>query len=234
MTKMVKEAIEALQELPEERQETVARAILDYTSHDDGVYQLTDEESTEVRAGLDEARIAVSLDDKDSMAHAILSFMRQMAGDWESAIAEGRTAVNLNPNSAWSMGAMGHALGWGGYPKEGIDYLRRAMRASPHDPLTWLWMFWMGIFQYFLREYAAALDTNGGGDPSAPGTCESLARGGARPLGRTAEVKEALEKAIIAVSPAVFDRFARQRPPWMRPEDHAHMVEGLRKAGWEG
>jgi len=27
---------------------------------------------------------------------------------------------------------------------------------------------------------------------------------------------------------------ARQRPPWMRPEDHQQMVEGLRKAGWEG
>jgi hypothetical protein len=25
-----------------------------------------------------------------------------------------------------------------------------------------------------------------------------------------------------------------QRPPWMRPEDHAHMLEGLRKASWEG
>jgi hypothetical protein len=25
-----------------------------------------------------------------------------------------------------------------------------------------------------------------------------------------------------------------QRPPWMRPEDHARMLEGLRKASWEG
>ena len=52
-------------------------------------------------------------------------------------------------------------------------------------------------------------------------------------LGRTAEAKEALAKAI-AVSPASFDMYVRNRVPWMRPEDHAHMVEGLRKAGWEG
>jgi hypothetical protein len=26
----------------------------------------------------------------------------------------------------------------------------------------------------------------------------------------------------------------RNRVPWMRPEDHAHMLEGLRKAGWQG
>jgi adenylate cyclase len=27
--------------------------------------------------------------------------------------------------------------------------------------------------------------------------------------------------------------YVRQRVPWMRPKDHAHMLEGLRKAGWE-
>ena len=53
---MMKEAIAVLHELPEERQETIARAILDYASHDDGVYHLTDEERTEVRAGLAEIK----------------------------------------------------------------------------------------------------------------------------------------------------------------------------------
>ena len=49
MTKMVQQAIEALKELPEDRQATLARAILDYASHDDGLYHLTDEEREEVR-----------------------------------------------------------------------------------------------------------------------------------------------------------------------------------------
>jgi adenylate cyclase len=49
-------------------------------------------------------------------------------------------------------------------------------------------------------------------------------------LGRTTEAKEALEKAI-AIGPASFDIYVR-RVPWHRPEDHAHMLEGLRKAGW--
>jgi predicted transcriptional regulator len=54
MTKMMKEAIAVLHELPEERQEMIARAILDYASHDEGVYRLTDDERAEVRAGLAE------------------------------------------------------------------------------------------------------------------------------------------------------------------------------------
>jgi hypothetical protein len=52
MTKMMKEAMDALRELPEERQETIARAILDYAPHDDGVYHLSGAERREVRAGL--------------------------------------------------------------------------------------------------------------------------------------------------------------------------------------
>jgi adenylate cyclase len=51
-------------------------------------------------------------------------------------------------------------------------------------------------------------------------------------LGRTEEAKEVLEKAI-AIAPASFDMYNR-RVPWTRPEDHAHMLEGLRKAGWQG
>ena len=50
-------------------------------------------------------------------------------------------------------------------------------------------------------------------------------------------MKEALEKAIT-IAPAQFDGFVRgyvlERHPGLRPEDHAHMLEGLRKAGWVG
>jgi adenylate cyclase len=52
-------------------------------------------------------------------------------------------------------------------------------------------------------------------------------------LGRTTEAKEELEKAI-SHAPGAFDMYVRKRAPWFRPEDHAHLVEGLRKAGWKG
>ena len=56
MTKRVDEAIEVLKELPEDQQETVVDAILDYASHD-GRYHLCDFERDEVRAGLAEVRM---------------------------------------------------------------------------------------------------------------------------------------------------------------------------------
>jgi adenylate cyclase len=52
-------------------------------------------------------------------------------------------------------------------------------------------------------------------------------------LGRTEEAKAALEEAI-AIAPAAFDVYVRGRPPWYGLEDHDHLLQGLRKAGWEG
>jgi adenylate cyclase len=52
-------------------------------------------------------------------------------------------------------------------------------------------------------------------------------------LGRTEEARAALQKAL-EVSPRSFEFYTRRRPPWHRPEDHEHMLDGLRKAGWQG
>jgi adenylate cyclase len=52
-------------------------------------------------------------------------------------------------------------------------------------------------------------------------------------LGRHDEALDALQKAI-EVSPVSFKSYVRSRLPWFRPEDHKHMLDGLRKAGWQG
>ena len=41
-----------------------------------------------------------------------------------------------------------------------------------------------------------------------------------------------LAEQALAIAPTAFYLYVRQRVPWMRAEDHAHMLEGLRKAGW--
>ena len=52
-------------------------------------------------------------------------------------------------------------------------------------------------------------------------------------LGRTEEARTALSDAL-AKAPDAFERYTRQRPPWYRHEDYEHMLDGLRKAGWQG
>jgi adenylate cyclase len=52
-------------------------------------------------------------------------------------------------------------------------------------------------------------------------------------LGRADEAQTALE-AATEVSPSHFQYTVGSRPPYYRPEDHEHLLEGLRKAGWRG
>jgi adenylate cyclase len=51
--------------------------------------------------------------------------------------------------------------------------------------------------------------------------------------GRIAEAKEALRQAI-EIAPRSFDSMVRGELVSLRPEDHAHWLDGLRRAGWEG
>ena len=101
----------------------------------------------------EEALLAVSLDDKDAMAHAILAHMLMWGSEWEAAISEARTALAINPNSAFVISMLGCVLGFGGHRDEALDRLRQAMRASPHDPLTWLWTLWTGFIQLSARRF---------------------------------------------------------------------------------
>jgi adenylate cyclase len=178
---------------------------------------------------LEEAQIAVSLDDKDAMAHAVLAFMWVISGEWEVAIAEAKTALELNPNSSWSMGMMGLSFGWGGFPREGIEWMRRTMRASPRDPLTWAWKFWMGIYQYLLRDFEAALETlrevirlRPGFQPAHHNVAACLAL-----LGRMDEARDAVRRSGDRVN-AHLSRFQGNRAPWQRPEDFTLLEEGRR------
>ena len=179
----------------------------------------------------DEARIAVSLDDKDAMAHAVLAHIWMWNGEWEAAISEARAALTLNPNSAFVIGTLGCVLGFGGYRDEALDRLRQAMRASPHDPLIWLWTNWRACIQFYSRQFDAALETCGELARLRPeyGPVPGYIAGSLALLGRRDEARAVLERAGSRPP----DPRWRQRPPWLRPEDFALRIEGLRLAAGE-
>jgi adenylate cyclase len=177
-----------------------------------------------------EARLAVSLDDKDDMAHAVLATMMCVVGDWEDSVREARMAFALNPNSAFVMSILGLVLGRAGCHDEGISWLRQAMRASPHDPLTWLWLNGIGDFQLFSRDFQAALETyrrvmllRPRFFPPHLFSAAALAY-----LGRSHEARDALNSAQTQFAEQIERR--RHRPSWARPQDWAIKTEGLRLA----
>jgi adenylate cyclase len=52
-------------------------------------------------------------------------------------------------------------------------------------------------------------------------------------LGRKNEARTALEALRIA-APTYFALITRSRPPFHRLQDYDHLLDGLRKAGWQG
>jgi adenylate cyclase len=180
---------------------------------------------------------AVALDAANAEARICRSVTLSLRGDLAGALSEADRAVALCPNLASAHARRGTELIWSGEPKKGIAALEIALRLDPRSPTRWRDLLFVATGHYHCREYEAAVETAMEAIRSYPGyplpyrwLAAALGQ-----LGRLAEAREALEKALekaVAVAPASFDLYVRNRVPWVRPEEHAHMVEGLRKAGW--
>jgi adenylate cyclase len=156
-------------------------------------------------------------------------------GDYEGALAEAETARAMSPNLTLAHATRGAALIFSGHPKDGLAALEISLRLDPRDPMLPNRLNTRTLGLYLAGEYEAAVEVAKRAvrlSPDYPLNYRWLAAALGQ-LGRTADANEALDKAI-AIAPASFDMYVRRRVPWHRPQDHAHMLEGLRKAGWRG
>jgi adenylate cyclase len=179
------------------------------------------------------ARRAVALDAADAEARSCLGWALWRRGDSEGALAEVERALAMAPNLALAHRVRGSVLMCPGRPKDGLRSLERCIRLDPYGPNSAVGLHQVALCFYFSREYEAAVQSARRaisaypGDPMSPRwLAAALGQ-----LGRPEEAKEALEKAI-SMAPAFFEKFAQDRLPWVRPEDHAHILDGWRKAGW--
>jgi adenylate cyclase len=181
------------------------------------------------------ARQGVALDGNDAESRSSLGRVLLTRGDYEGARAEIEQALAISPNLASAHGALGGALIFSGRPREGLVALQHGIRLDPRDPRAGVRVNQLVIGHYHCRDYEAAIETARRvirAYPEHPLVYRWLAAALGQ-LGRTVEAKPALDKAI-SLAPASFDVYVRQRVPWHRAEDHLHMLDGLRKAGWEG
>jgi adenylate cyclase len=178
---------------------------------------------------------AVEYDSSDADAHATLAFTTLLNGTRDGVSDRLALALACNENSPWVNGFQGLFLAWTGRGAEARVYLRTAIRLNPHDQRIALFMHQIEASYYFERDYANAAEAARQTIAAYPGYPQPY-RWLAAALGQlatTTEASEVLQKAI-AISPEGFDRYVRKRPPWFLPEEHEHLLEGLRKAGWQG
>jgi TolB-like protein/class 3 adenylate cyclase/Flp pilus assembly protein TadD len=177
------------------------------------------------------ARRAVALDGADAEARSLLAHTLWRRADYQGAQSEVERALAISPNLAYAHGTLGATLIFSGQPKKGLAALERSIRLDPRDPRSAIRLNQMALGLYFCREYPAAVEAAKHAIrsyPDFPNPYRWLAAALGQ-LGRMEEAKEALQRAIT-VAPGAFQSSIRERVPWMRPQDHLHMLEGLREA----
>jgi len=80
------------------------------------------------------AEKAISLDERDAMAHVVLGRIQLLRCKHEDAVAELKTALRLNPNLADAHHGLGLALTMSGRPADALPQFQSAIRLSPYDP----------------------------------------------------------------------------------------------------
>jgi adenylate cyclase len=180
------------------------------------------------------ARKGVEIDASDSEAQAVLSHSMCLAGRHDEALRRALLALDINPSSSWAHYAKGQSLLFGGHPAEGREPLLMALRLDPRGPITVHFMMLLMVSYYFEGDYVRAAEAgmrlvSNYPDPPQPYRFLAASLG---QLGRLDEARDALHTA--AANPVVFLGYVGSRPGWYRLEDYEHLLDGLRKAGWEG
>ena len=178
------------------------------------------------------AERAVTLDDRDPAGHCALAFVNLLTRKHERALASARQAIELNSNFALGHFALGETHTFMGNFVEMIDPMTRCLRLSPRDPLASLFVGLFALSNYHIGNYQQAIDY-----------CERALRRRrlyvvlrtlAATLGQVGRTEEA--RAVLAemegIKPANAKGHWQVSNPYANPAHEAHLLEGLRKAGW--
>jgi adenylate cyclase len=90
-------------------------------------------------------RKAIELDDSLAIAHAALGFWSIYARQYDTAMAEGERALELEPNSADVIFAYAYILSLTGRPEEAIPFFKEAIRLNPKPPRVYFMSFGVAL-----------------------------------------------------------------------------------------
>ena len=191
------------------------------------------EDAAELSAGW--ARKALAIDPEDADARAMVAWTALVAGNADEAYEQVLLARASNPNSAMAILIEAHVLLFTGRAVDARQGLMACLRVDPRGPDSHWVVHQFAISYYFEGDYLKSVEAARRAlarYPEVSGTYRWLAAALGQ-LGRTEEAKAALNRTV-ELSPRSFEFYTHRRPPWHRPEDYAHMLDGLRKAGWDG
>ena len=178
------------------------------------------------------ARTAVSLDDKDAMAHWALGRVYTQMGESEAAIAELETALTINPSFAHAYYSLGWALTLAGRMEEAVPRIDQALRLNPHDPSLWTFLTGRAVALLLLHRYGEAADSarRAFRQPSANFLASATLASALGHLGETDDARAALEQ-VYELRPDFSGPLVGRLLRFRNETERACFIDGLRKAG---
>jgi TolB-like protein/Tfp pilus assembly protein PilF len=187
-----------------------------------------------LRTGREHVMQAIALDELDAWGQIALGYSSMMERRTEESIAAFRRAVNLNPSSAAAHCYLSHGLAFAGQDAEAIAHGEEAIRLSPLDPETAMFIGGIAVSHYVSGRYAEAARYSEELVRLRPGfhgaqrlRCASLAQ-----IGRVEEARSLLA-VLRREHPEMTVEWIRTSVPYQTPELMERFLDGMRKAGLE-
>jgi adenylate cyclase len=178
------------------------------------------------------ARKAVTLDARDEVSQTALGSTELFLGQHDSAMAHLRVALALNPNFSWAHGNLGFGLALAGKADDGLTSLREALRLSPIDKFSFLWIYLLGLASFLLGRDDEALNLTERSLRERPGfpANHRLRAACLVQLGRIDEARRSVDEWMRLAPNATLSTL-RARLPLQRDADYERYANALRRAG---
>lgn len=201
-----------------------------YVLFHDIVDGYTDRRKETSQEAFELAEKAVTVDDQDAFAHFVLGRVCSIRMEYERAISELETAIELNPSLADAYHGVGFTLTYSGRAEEAIPMFETAYRLSPHDAKVWAFFAIRAIAYIDLRQYDKAIQFAREAIRKPHAKFWAFAHlASALGHGGTPEEAETAVAELLARKPDFTLGFARDHMIWHQQRDH--FLEGLRRAG---
>jgi TolB-like protein/Flp pilus assembly protein TadD len=188
----------------------------------------SDSKEDSLDKGLEFARKAVAIDNRLAMAHAAMCWAHLWQGEHDKAIAEGRLAIDLDPDDVLALERLAMSMIFSGDADPSLALIEKARRLNPnftYDFVHGLAMFMMSNYSKAIEDTQRSFDLSPNFVPAGLYLAASLAL-----AGNQSEAEAAIAK-IRQANPSyqLREGFLTQ---FKISEDRERFTGGLRQAGF--
>ena len=180
------------------------------------------------------AQAAIRADSDDAWAHSALGHVYLFQRRFDESLAEFEAALRLNPNFALAHGWYGLSLCYSGDWRKGDTSARHALRLSPRDPFSPIYLGILAYARFLGRDYDEAMRLarealRQRSDFVGAHRVLTAAAG----MAGSADIANAALEACRRAQPNISLAWIATQMPIKEASDREHYLDGFRRAGLE-